>query len=258
MRVDATSYADATDRIVAWAENGNARAVGIANVNNVMEGHDDETFLTVMNACDLVTPDGKPLAWGLRLLGVGNATQVRGPELTPRLLARAAERSVPVGFYGGSPDVLAALRSAVATRWPSLEVVYAESPPFRPLTDDEDREVVEAISRSTARIVFVGLGCPKQERWIVEHRDRLDAVLIGVGAAFDFLAGSKREAPAALQRIGLEWLYRLASEPKRLWRRYLRHNPRFVVLFGAQVVRLTRARTGKERISAQRRQGNRS
>ena len=231
-------------RVVRWARAGEGRTVGVATVNNVMEGHDHPPFRDVMNGCDLVTPDGTPLVWGLRLLGVTDATRVYGPELTPRLLARAAEAGVPVGFYGGSPEVIEALRTVTADRWPALKIAYAYSPPFRTLDDREDEDIVRAIIASGARILFVGLGCPKQERWMAEHRDRLPLVQLGVGAAFDFLAGTKRQAPAVLLRAGLEWLFRLATEPRRLWKRYLRHNPRFVALFGAQVVRARSKRDG--------------
>jgi N-acetylglucosaminyldiphosphoundecaprenol N-acetyl-beta-D-mannosaminyltransferase len=237
MRVDALTYAEAIDRVVRWAQAGEARTVGVATVNNVMEAHDHPPFLDVMNGCDLVTPDGTPLVWGLRLLGIPDATRVYGPELTPRLLARAAEAGIPVGFYGGSPEVIDALRAVAADRWPHLKIAYAYSPPFRTLDDREDEEIVRGIVASGARILFVGLGCPKQERWMDEHRGRLPLVQLGVGAAFDFLAGTKRQAPAILQRAGLEWLFRLATEPRRLWKRYLRHNPRFVALFGAQAIR---------------------
>jgi N-acetylglucosaminyldiphosphoundecaprenol N-acetyl-beta-D-mannosaminyltransferase len=243
MRVDATSYADAIERTLRWARAGESRTVGIATVNNVMESHDDRGFLDVMNDCDLVTPDGTPLVWGLKLLGVPDATRVYGPGLTPRLLARAASEGVPVGFYGGSPEVIEALGNVASRRWPDLRIAYAYSPPFRPLDEAEDEEIVGSIVESGARLLFVGLGCPKQERWMHEHRDRLPLVQLGVGAAFDFVAGTKRQAPAFMQRAGLEWLFRLATEPRRLWRRYLRHNPRFVALFGAQVVRTRLGRT---------------
>lgn len=237
MRVDALrGYGDAVRRIVAWAEEGGSRTVGVATVNNVMESHDDPSFRAVMNGCDLVTADGMPLVWSLSLLGVDGATRVCGPELTPRLLAAAAARGIPVGFYGGDEATLEALRDVVTGRWPSLEVAYAFSPPFRPLSPDEDEAVVRDVLASGAQLLFVGLGCPKQERWMHDHRDRLPIVTLGVGAAFDFIAGSKRQAPRWMQRFGLEWAFRLISEPRRLWRRYLRQNPRFVALFARQLV----------------------
>jgi N-acetylglucosaminyldiphosphoundecaprenol N-acetyl-beta-D-mannosaminyltransferase len=237
MRVDGTSYSDAAHRIASWAKDGDSRYVCVATVNNVMEAHDDERFLEVMNEADLVTPDGMPLVWGLRRLGIPNATRVYGPDLVPVVLDIAETDRIPVGFYGGAPDVLNALLAAVARRWPRLHIAYASSPPFTKLSAGEDQSMTEAIAGSGARIVFVGLGCPKQERWMASHRGRLPAVMVGVGAAFDFLAGKKRQAPRALQRAGLEWAFRLVMEPRRLWKRYLRHNPRFVLLFGRQLVR---------------------
>jgi len=237
MRVDATSYADAAARIVAWASEGASKAVAVATVNNVMEGHDDPSFRDVMNQADLVTPDGMPLVWGLRLLGVSSATRVYGPALTPVVLREAERAGLAVGFYGSSQQVLDRLLAVVHQRFPSLEVVYAVSPPFGDSSPEEDQRTSDEIAASGCRILFVGLGCPKQERWIVAHRDRIEAVMLGVGAAFDFLAGTKKQAPQWMQRWGLEWVFRLVTEPRRLWRRYLRHNPRFVALFGAQVIR---------------------
>jgi N-acetylglucosaminyldiphosphoundecaprenol N-acetyl-beta-D-mannosaminyltransferase len=238
MRVDAPrGYDDAVDLIMRWTGEDVARTVGVATVNNVMTAYDDPSFREVMDRCDLVTPDGMPLVWGLSLLGVGSATRICGPELTPLLLARASEFGVPVGFYGGDPETIEALGRLTAARWPSLSVVYAYSPPFRPLTAQEDAAIVEDIRAAGVRLLFIGLGCPKQERWMAAHRDRLPIVTIGVGAAFDFLAGSKRQAPRALQRAGMEWAFRLVSEPRRLWRRYLRQNPRFLVHFARQVAR---------------------
>lgn len=236
MRVDATSYADAARRIVAWAQEGSGRYVCVATVNNVMEAYDDRRHRRVVNEADLVTPDGMPLVWALKALGVAGATRVYGPDLTPAVCERAAAEGVPVGFYGGTPEVLDDLVVALRRRCPGLQVAYAESPPFRPLTADEDEAAVRRLRRSGARVVFVGLGAPKQEQWMADHRDRLAAVLVGVGAAFDFIAGHKRQAPQVLQRAGLEWLFRLATEPRRLWRRYAERNPRFVVLFARQLL----------------------
>jgi N-acetylglucosaminyldiphosphoundecaprenol N-acetyl-beta-D-mannosaminyltransferase len=235
MRVDVTSYLDAGSRIVAWAKMGESRYVCVAAVNNVMEAHDDPRFRQVMNNADLVTPDGMPLVWGLRRLGVQAQTRVYGPDLTPLVLAQAERDAIPVGFYGGAPEVLKALIAQVARRWPRLEISYTWSPPFRELTPEEDEEVVRAVNASGTRILLVGLGCPRQEIWMAQHRDRVAAVMVGVGAAFDFLAGTKKQAPPIMQRAGLEWGFRLATEPRRLWRRYLRQNPRFALLFALQL-----------------------
>jgi N-acetylglucosaminyldiphosphoundecaprenol N-acetyl-beta-D-mannosaminyltransferase len=236
MRVDATSYEDAADRICSWAQSGASAFVSVASVNNVMEARDDPGFLGVMNRSDLVTPDGMPLVWALRLLGVRGATRVYGPDLTPVLCDRAAALGIPVAFYGGTPDVLRDLRANLAARHPGLRVVYSWPPPFRPLTEEEDREVTSEIAASGARIVFVGLGTPKQELWMNDHLGAFPAVMVGVGAAFDFLAGHKVQAPQWMQRSGTEWAFRLATEPRRLWKRYLVRNPRFIALFAHQLM----------------------
>jgi N-acetylglucosaminyldiphosphoundecaprenol N-acetyl-beta-D-mannosaminyltransferase len=241
VRVDGTSYEDATQRVLRWAKSNESRYVCVATVHSLMEAHDDPTFRAVMNEADLVTPDGMPLVWGLRRLGIEDASRVYGPDLTPVILERAAAEGVPVGFYGVTDEVMAAFSARVLERWPSLRIAYRYSPPFRSMTEDEDLKVVEDINASGARILMVGLGCPRQESWMADHRGRIDAVMVGVGAAFDFIAGAKRQAPLVMQRSGTEWIFRLATEPRRLWRRYLRHNPRFVALFAAQLVR-TRAR----------------
>jgi N-acetylglucosaminyldiphosphoundecaprenol N-acetyl-beta-D-mannosaminyltransferase len=234
-RVDATSYRHATDQVLDWAAAGESRYVCVATVNNLIEGCDDPGYNAIMEAADLVTPDGMPLVWGLRLLGVPGASRVYGPDLTPLVCQEAARRGIPVGFYGGRDDVLDDLAAALAGRFPGLRIVYRWSPPFRALTAEEEARVRDDLRRSGARVLFVGLGTPKQERWMADHKD-LRLVMLGVGAAFDFLSGRKRQAPPALQRLGLEWLYRLVHEPRRLWRRYLYRNPRFVALFAAQLL----------------------
>lgn len=244
MRVDATSEDDAAERIAAWARAGESRAVCVANVHMVMEAYDDPSFCELVNAADIVTPDGMPLVWGLRAMLVSGATRVYGPDLTPAVCARAARDGIPVGFYGGAPETLERCVANLRARFPALRVAFASSPPFRPLSEEEDTAIVRAIEASGARILFVGLGCPRQERWIAAHRGRIPAVMLGVGAAFDFLAGMKPQAPRWMMRLGLEWLFRLASEPRRLWRRYAVHNPRFVLLFARQLLR-RRGREGR-------------
>jgi N-acetylglucosaminyldiphosphoundecaprenol N-acetyl-beta-D-mannosaminyltransferase len=230
MRVDATSYAHAVEAILAQAEAGRGGTTCVATVHMVMEAYDAPDYRAIVNAADLVTPDGVPLVWMLRVLGVPGAGRVYGPDLLPLVCEAAAARGVPVGFYGGSGDVLDALVSRILARFPGLRVAFAHAPPFRELSAQEDAEVCDAIRDSGARVLFVGLGCPKQERFMAAHRDRLPCAMVGVGAAFDFLAGRKAQAPAWLQRAGLEWLFRLCHEPRRLWRRYALHNPRFVAL----------------------------
>ena len=175
--------------------------------------------------------------WGLKLLGIKDAQRVYGPALTPYICEKASKLNVPVGFYGGTKIVLEKMIKNLKSRFPSLNVVYAYSPPFRPLTDEEDKKIIDQINSSGVRILFVGLGCPKQEIWMADHRDKIKAVMIGVGAAFDFIAGVKPQAPKWMQNIGLEWLFRLMIEPRRLWKRYLYNNPRFIYHFGRQILK---------------------
>jgi N-acetylglucosaminyldiphosphoundecaprenol N-acetyl-beta-D-mannosaminyltransferase len=235
MRVDPTSYADTIARVVQWVREGAAAYVCVSTVHMVMEAYDDAAYQRAVNRANLVTPDGVPLVWSLRLLGHRGASRVYGPDLTPMLLAEAARLGIAVGFYGGAPEVLDALVRKVAVDYPGLKVAYAKSPPFRELTSDEDEAITQEIGDSGAKILFVGLGCPKQERWMAEHCHRLTPVMLGVGAAFDFLTGNKPQAPRWMMRAGLEWLFRLATEPRRLWLRYLKHNPRYVFLFALQL-----------------------
>jgi N-acetylglucosaminyldiphosphoundecaprenol N-acetyl-beta-D-mannosaminyltransferase len=237
MRVDQTSYDDAADRIARWAKAGESRYVCVAAVNNVMVAREDPSFLSAMNGADLVTSDGMPLVWGLRALGLGEATRVYGPDLTPIVLRRAAREGIPVAFVGGAPAMLKVLVEKVSADHPELRVACRISPSFGPIDREENDRIAREINASGARIVFVGLGCPKQEVWMAQQKGALRGVMVGVGAAFDFLAGVKPQAPKLMRRMGFEWLFRLATEPRRLWKRYLQQNPRFVMLFGRQLLK---------------------
>lgn len=237
MRVDVTSVTDAVARIDAWLADQavkRGRYVCVANVHMCMETHDSPAYRSVVNGADLVVPDGRPLVWAQRLLGSDAARHLRGEDLLHAVCAHAARRETSVGFYGATPDVLEALAARLRVEYPGLQIDLCISPPFRPLTPDEDEADVSRINDAGVGILFVGLGCPKQERWMAEHRDRLGCVMLGVGAAFDFVAGRKAQAPRWMQRSGLEWSFRLASEPRRLWKRYLKHNPRFAGHFAWQ------------------------
>ena len=236
MKVNSTSYDHASDSICAWARQGQSKYVCVSSVNNVMEAFDSASFMRVMNEADLVTPDGMPIVWSLKLLGNKKVTRVYGPDLTPVLLEKASRQGLEVGFYGGKPEVLQKLVYVLRQRFPSLKVAYAFSPPFRPLTDEEDGKIVDDINRSGVKILFIGLNTPKQDYWMAAHKRRVQSVMVGVGAAFDFLAGTKLQAPRWMRRIGLEWFFRLATEPRRLWKRYLKHNPRFVLFVALQLL----------------------
>jgi N-acetylglucosaminyldiphosphoundecaprenol N-acetyl-beta-D-mannosaminyltransferase len=237
MRVDCTDYDEAVEMIATLGREDEGRHVCVASVHMVMEASDDPDFQRIVNSAELVTSDGVPLVWALRWLGLEKAERVYGPTLAPKVCARAASDGLRVGFYGGTPDSLVALEKQLLSDFPALQVAFRYAPPFRPLDAAEDREVVESIEDSGVQILFVGLGCPKQERWMAEHRERLTCVMVGVGAAFDFIAGAKLQAPAWMQRRGLEWFFRLVTEPRRLARRYLTIVPRFLCAFAGQMWR---------------------
>ncbi len=231
MRVDATSYEETTAAVLDMARGGRGGTVCVSTPHMAMEVFDSPEFRRTVNAAERVTPDGVPLVWALRALGVAGATRVYGPDLMLALCAAAERDDLPVGLLGGSEDVLARLQQRLRARFPRLLIPFAWAPPFRPLAEEEDARVTDAIESAGVGVLFVGLGCPKQERWMAAHRERLVCALVGVGAAFDFMAGAKRQAPRWMMRAGLEWLFRLACEPRRLWRRYLLGNARFLYHF---------------------------
>lgn len=206
----------------------------------IMESYDSPEFRAVLNDADFVNTDGMPLVWVLRMLGYRDARRVTGPDITPMLCEAAANEGLPVGFYGGSPEAIEKLIAEMRRRYPKLKVAYAYSPPFRPLTPEEDAKITQDIADSGAKLLFTGLGCPKQERWMKAHRGRIPAVMLGIGATFDFHSGTVKRAPAVMQNLGLEWLYRVYAEPRRLWKRYLTTNPRFMLLAVLQVLHLRR------------------
>jgi N-acetylglucosaminyldiphosphoundecaprenol N-acetyl-beta-D-mannosaminyltransferase len=236
MRVDATSYEDATERIVTWAKTKIGKRVCAANVHMAMETYDNPKFAEVVNHADLVTPDGMPLVWGLRTLGIERATRVCGPHLTLTVCEAAARMSIPIALYGGTPESLIDFTNFLVAKYPEIEIVCQISPPFRALTLAEDTAFTQQIVASGAQILFVGIGCPRQEIWMAEHQERIPAVMLGVGAAFNFHSGRVKQAPQWMQQIGLEWLFRLIMEPRRLWKRYFKQNPRFIYLFLKQLI----------------------
>lgn len=248
MRVDATSYEDASRRVLEKVHLGGTGYVCVATVHMTMEAFDSADYQRIVNGAFLVVPDGRPLFWALRIMGVKEANQVRGTGLMTHVVERAAREGVPIGLYGGTPEVLEKLTRVLQERHPGVRVACKIAPPFRKLTSEEDEAITRKIVASGARILFVGIGCPKQERWIAAHKDRIPAVMLGVGAAFDFHTGRVRQAPGWMQVVGLEWLFRLLMDPRRLWKRYAKHNPRFVALFLAQLLGLRNRETGASRI----------
>jgi N-acetylglucosaminyldiphosphoundecaprenol N-acetyl-beta-D-mannosaminyltransferase len=229
-----TSYEAATEQVIQWAKHRQSYYVCVANVHMLMEAWDSLEFAEILQGAALVTPDGMPLVWALRLLGFPDASRVYGPTLTLHLCKVAAEQQIPIGLYGGTEESLQTFSQFLKEQFPDIQIACAISPPFRPLTPEEDETYTQQITNSGARILFVGIGCPRQEFWMAAHQDRIPAVMLGVGAAFDFHSGRVKQAPSFLQNAGLEWAFRFAMEPRRLWKRYVYNNPRFIFLFVMQ------------------------
>jgi len=241
VRIDALDYEAAVDRIIGAARERWPLAVTALAVHGVMTGVLDPVQRYRLNGLDIVTPDGMPVRWALNLLhGTRLPDRVAGPVLMLRVAAAAAEAGLPIFLYGSRSTVLEALARSLCQRFPDLRVAGMTPSRFRRLTAAERDEVVAQIQASGAALVFVGLGCPRQEVWIYEYRDRLEMPLLAVGAAFDFHAGTVPRAPASLERLGLEWAFRLMREPRRLWRRYLFLNPAYLWLLALQASRLRR------------------
>jgi N-acetylglucosaminyldiphosphoundecaprenol N-acetyl-beta-D-mannosaminyltransferase len=236
-RIDAVTMDEALARIAAWAKDGESRTVCICNAHSAVTAGTDPAFREAVNGADLATPDGAPVAWMLRRLGVAGQRRVSGPDLMLAYLAQAAARREPIYLYGSTPETLRTLEAALNRRFPALPIAGSWSPPFRAPTAEEIAADVERIHASGARTVWVSLGCPKQELWMAARRGILLRPMIGVGAAFDFHAGTVARAPRWMQERGLEWLHRLFSEPRRLWRRYLVTNTLFVLGAARQLLR---------------------
>jgi N-acetylglucosaminyldiphosphoundecaprenol N-acetyl-beta-D-mannosaminyltransferase len=217
--------------------------VCVCNVHTVMASGEDPELREALAGSAVNVPDGQPLVWAINALGHSLAGRVYGPELMSQACERAADTGHRFYLYGGrNQGGLVQLALNLRQRYPGVKIVGGYSPPHRPLTEEEQDAVAEEINRSRADVVWVGIGVPKQEKWMAQMRSRLDAsLLIGVGAAFDFHAGLVPQAPNWLQEAGLEWAYRLAHEPRRLWRRYLRYNPRFLAAFAHQLLEHRRA-----------------
>ncbi len=231
-----SDYEQVIDWMTAVIAAGARASLTAAAVNLVMSAREEPATMEAVRATTLAVPDGQPLVWALRALGHRTATRIYGPDLMAGFCARAASEGIPIYLYGGrTPQALALLEERLLERFPGLPIAGGYSPPFRPLDAGEEAQVISAIDSSGAAVVWVGTGQPKQELWMAAMRSRLAApVLVGVGAAFDFHAGLIPQAPPWMQRNGLEWSYRLAREPRRLWRRYARYNPRFLIAFGRQ------------------------
>lgn len=235
-RIDAIDWPTAIARLMEWGAQRASRCVCICNVHSLVTAAQDPAFKSVINSADMATPDGMPVAWMLRLLGHESQQRINGPDLMWRCLAEAERLGQVVSFYGSTDSTLALLRAALLSAFPELRLGVMISPPFRSLTDTEDRAHADQVNAAETALLFVGLGCPKQELWMSSRRDTIDAVMVGVGAAFDYHAGTIQRAPLWMQRSGLEWLHRLWSEPGRLWKRYLVTNSVFAFMAVRQLL----------------------
>ena len=232
MNTNITSLAKSVDFVIAKARSRQGSYVCVSTVHMCMEVFDSAEFRSIVNQADLIIPDGRPISWAQKLLGFSEAQQVRGQDIMNELCGISGAKQLNVGLYGGSSDdLLCLVVDKLKISYPDIRINYSYSPPFRALTHEEDEAIFQSINASGVNILFVGIGCPKQERWMAEHKSKVNCVMLGVGAAYDFIAESKKHAPKWMQKLGLEWLFRLVSEPKRLWRRYLKQNPRFIYYF---------------------------
>jgi N-acetylglucosaminyldiphosphoundecaprenol N-acetyl-beta-D-mannosaminyltransferase len=246
--IDAVDYEAATNFVFRAAREKRGCAISALAVHGLMSGAIDREHKFRLNHFDLLCPDGQPVRWALNVLyKVGLVDRVYGPNLTLKICARAADEGTPIYFYGSTADILKSLRENLANTFPTLRVAGMEPSKFRRLSGGEKVELAERINDSGASIVFVGLGCPKQEMFAFEFRNLLKMPILAVGAAFPFLAGKLRQAPPWMQAAGLEWLFRLGSEPRRLWRRYVYLNPMYLFLLLVQALRLSRFATAGQR-----------
>lgn len=236
VRIDATTYEDACNRIQCWAEQRISGYVVAANVHVVMTAYWHQAYQEVLRRALLVTSDGMPIVFGMRMLGVSHQSRVYGPDLMLAWCERAAQLQMPIYLYGCTENQLVKAVQTLRQRFPELPIAGYHAPPFRPLTPEEEKADCDRIIRSGARVVFVSLGCPKQEYWMARQQGRLPMVMMGVGAAISFLSGEINQAPRWMMRCSLEWLYRFTQEPRRLWQRYLINNPAFLLLFGLQLL----------------------
>lgn len=236
-QVDITCYTDACDRIQVLAESQTSSYIIAANVHVVMTGFWQPEYQKVINDAALVTPDGMPLVWVMRQLGSDHQARVYGPDLMLAWCERAAEKDLSIYLYGGTEEMLKKLTQKLSEQFPALKIAGSYSPPFRPLTPEEEQQDCDRINASGASVIFVALGCPKQEQWMARQQGKINAVMIGVGAAFSFHSGEVKQSPRWMMQLGLEWFYRFCVEPRRLWRRYLINNPMFILLVSQQLLK---------------------
>lgn len=230
VQVCVTNMQETLDNITGNLSNLKGKYICVSNVHTIVMSYDDESYRNVQNSGYMVLPDGKPLSLVSRLNGFAKAKRVTGPDLMEHIFRISEVKNFKHFFYGSTDKTLKALQNELEANYPYLKIAGMYSPPFRELTNEENRQITEKINESRPDFVWVGLGAPKQELWMYNHKDKVDGLMVGVGAGFDFFAKNIRRAPVWMQKYSLEWLYRLIQDPKRLWKRYLVYNTRFVAL----------------------------
>lgn len=250
--IAADSFSEQVSLIMRWGQQRLSRVVCVANVHMLMEGHWNKGFRQVLHHADLLTPDGMPLVWTMNLLRKRPHDRVCGMDIMRGICQQASLSGLKVFFLGTDDFTLAQMQQRLQQEFPDLQIAGMEPLPFRPLTLEEDDAVVDTINQSGAGILFVALGCPKQEIWMHQHKNQIQAVMVGVGGAFPMYAGIKKRAPRWVQAAGLEWFYRLVQEPGRLWKRYSTTIPPFIMLSAKQIItsrvkgRLSRVLSGRQ------------
>ena len=236
--IDALSWDEAIGTIYNWASNRESKYVAICNVHSVVTALQEPQHMQVINSADMATSDGMPITWMLRKLGFPEQQRINGPDLMWKYCEKIEKTGQKVFFYGSTDENLELLKASFLAVFPNLQIAGMYSPPFRELSQAEDAQVITMLNDSGACVVFVGLGCPRQEMWMYQHRSKVNGVMVGVGAAFNYHAGTIKRAPQWMQNAGLEWLHRLAADPRRLWKRYLITNTLFILSATAQLLGL--------------------
>lgn len=228
-RISARTFKETVELASTWVEGKERKYVCVCNTHSLVTAHYDPAFKQVLDTADLCVPDGMPLVFALRRLGFRGQERVDGPNLMLALCQEAAWKGHRVFLYGGTKENLERLEQKLSNLYPALAISGSFSPPFRSLTQDEQKEIRERINTAQADFIFVSLGCPKQETWMFNNRDAVNGIMLGVGAAYDFILGDIKRPPLFFQKIGLEWAFRLLAEPKRLAKRYAYNNPAFII-----------------------------
>ena len=228
--INVTNMEETLQYLIRNLEDLRGKYICVSNVHTVVMSYEDEKYRNIQNSAAMVLPDGKPLSVVSRLRGFKEAQKVSGPDLMPAMFRVSEEKEYTHYFYGSTEETLEKLKEALLVRYPNLKIVGMYSPPFRPLTQEEDEEIIQQINDVSPDFIWIGLGAPKQERWMYDHKDKMCGVMLGVGAGFDFHAGTVKRAPVWMQKCGLEWLHRLTQDPKRLFKRYVVTNSKFLWL----------------------------